>query len=125
MTNLVSKNLFISGIKAFNEKRFYDAHEYWEEIWNEYNITDALFIQGLIQFAVAYFHITNSNLKGASSMFNKCLPKLKEYLPKQRGLDTEELITATNMGIKCIENIDNPNDFDWRTLPMLNEENIV
>jgi hypothetical protein len=58
-------------------------------------------------------------------MFNKCLPKLKEYFPKQRGLDTEELITATNMGIKCIESIDNPNDFDWSTLPILNEENIV
>ena len=45
-------------------------------------------------------------------MFNKCLPKLKEYLPQHRGLDVEGVITATNTGIKCIENIDNPNEFN-------------
>ena len=125
MSDLEINNLFFSGIRAFNEKRFYDAHEYWEDIWNEYNISDALFIQGLIQLAVAYFHITNSNLKGARSMFNKCVPKLNDYLPFHRELDVEGLITAINTGIKCIDIIDNPNDFDWSTLPILNEENIV
>ena len=25
--------LFDKGIKAYNKHSFYDAHEYWEEIW--------------------------------------------------------------------------------------------
>ena len=125
MTDLDSKKLFLSGIRAFNEKQFYDAHEYWEELWIDYNLSDALFIQGLIQLAVAYFHITNSNLKGAKSMLNKCLPKLKEYLPYHKGLDIEDLITTTNLGIQCIEKIDDSKDFNWNTLPILNEEKII
>ena len=57
------KKLFLNGIKAFNEKKFYDAHEYLEDLWSQYYLSEALFIQGLIQLSVGYFHITNSNLK--------------------------------------------------------------
>ena len=36
--------LFQKGIQAFNKKKFYDAHEYWEELWLEYKLDDAKFI---------------------------------------------------------------------------------
>ena len=55
MTN--EKDLFQKGIDAFNNHQFYDAHEYWEELWLDYKLTDASFIQGLIQLAVSYFHL--------------------------------------------------------------------
>ena len=64
-------NLFLLGVDAYNSKSFYDAHEYWEDLWSDYKISDADFVQGMIQLAVAYFHITNSNKKGAISLFNK------------------------------------------------------
>ena len=89
------EKLFIDGINYFNDKNFYDAHEIWEELWNEYRIKDSIFIQGLIQVSVAYFHITNSNLKGARSLFKKSLPKfcficLANFLlhPKSSATDT-------------------------------------
>ena len=53
------KKLFQQGIDSFNKMRFYDAHEYWEELWLEYKLNDALFVQGLIQLAVSYFHFFN------------------------------------------------------------------
>ena len=28
--------LFLKGLKSFNESDFYDAHEYWEELWSDY-----------------------------------------------------------------------------------------
>ena len=34
--------LFHKGIEAFNKRQFYDAHEYWEEIWLDYKLKDAL-----------------------------------------------------------------------------------
>ena len=37
--------LFQKGIKAFNERNFYDAHEYWEELWLDYKLEDSKFIQ--------------------------------------------------------------------------------
>ena len=55
------RELFLNGVKAFNKKKYYDAHEYWEELWIDYQLDDAKFIQGLIQMSVGYFHITNLN----------------------------------------------------------------
>ena len=63
--------LFNQGIKAFNNRCFFDAHEYWENLWLGYKIEDASFIQGLIQLSVSYFHYFNGNLKGARSMIQK------------------------------------------------------
>ena len=67
------EKLFLNGIKAFNRKKYYEAHEHWEEIWTELNVDDSIFIQGLIQLSVGFFHITNSNIKGAKSLFRKFL----------------------------------------------------
>ena len=114
-----SEELFTVGITAFNKKQFYDAHEYWEEIWNEYNIPDRLFIQGLIQLTVAYFHITNQNLKGAKSMFNKCLPKLSEFVPLHRGLDIKDIVDKVISSLDCIESIDDYLKFNWENTPVL------
>ena len=69
--------LFQKGIKAFNKRNFYDAHEYWEELWLDYKLEDSKFIQGLIQLAVSYYHLFNNNLNGAKSMIKKCLGKFE------------------------------------------------
>ena len=68
--------LFQKGIKAFNERNFYDAHEYWEELWLDYKLEDSKFIQGLIQLAVSYYHLFNNNLNGAKSMIKKIKLKM-------------------------------------------------
>ena len=60
--------LFKKGILFFNKKEFYSAHEKWEELWTEYKLKDPKFIQGLIQLSVAFFHITNSNLRGSKKL---------------------------------------------------------
>ena len=82
--------LFQKGIDAFNNRKFYEAHEYWEELWLDYKLTDATFIQGLIQLAVSYFHLFNNNLTGARSMIRKCLGKF-EGVEMVRGMDMNEL----------------------------------
>ena len=91
--------LFNQGIVAFNKRQFYDAHEYWEELWQEYKLDDAKFIQGLIQLAVSYFHFFNKNLNGARSMMKKCLTKFEPY-QNERGMDIQglkkQIITVQN-----------------------------
>ena len=82
--------LFQKGIDAFNNRHFYDAHEFWEELWLEYKLEDADFIQGLIQLSVSYFHYFNGNLKGARSMAKKCLFKFEPYI-SVRGIDVQDL----------------------------------
>ena len=109
--------LFGSGLKLFNEREFYDAHEYWEELWLEYHLSDKKFVQGLIQMTVGYYHLSTGNKKGALSLFNKCLNKMQLFTPDNRGIDVEEIIDRINRSIDIIEK---EQDFDWDLVPRLN-----
>lgn len=115
--NNISEKLFLEGVDLFNKKSFYDAHESWENLWTEYNLDDALLIQGLIQLSVAYFHITNLNLKGSKNLFNKCIPKLEKYRENLRGIDINEIIYTAELALDKINSIENTNDFDWALVP--------
>ena len=103
------KQLFQKGMQAFNERRFYDAHEYWEELWLDHKLEDAAFIQGLIQLAVSYFHLFNQNIKGARSMIRKCLGKFEGF-DKVRGIDVDELKVQIKEIQEHFEKIDNSSD---------------
>ena len=98
--------LFRQGIEAFNNRSFYDAHEYWEEIWLDYKLEDAAFIQGLIQLAVSYFHYFNGNLKGARSMVRKCLMKFDQY-KFVRGINVKQLMSQIHDLENKYKEIDN------------------
>ena len=95
---------------AFNNRQFYDAHEYWEELWLDYQLKDAQFIQGLIQLAVSYFHLFNQNLKGARSMIKKSLKKFNGF-SKERGMDILSLKEQVQQVSDHFEYIEQPNDF--------------
>ena len=104
--------LFQQGIQAFNDRCYYDAHEYWEELWLDYKLDDAQFIQGLIQLAVSYFHFYNGNINGARSMIKKCLKKFEIY-ESSRGINVLELkseIISVQSYFKETEVIDNIKD---------------
>ena len=103
--------LFHKGIEAFNNRQFYDAHEYWEELWLDYKLNDSQFIQGLIQLAVSYFHLFNQNLKGARSMIKKCLKKLDPF-QSTRGIDVIGLKLQICNVQKYFDKIDNTNDIN-------------
>ena len=106
---------FQKGLKAFNKKNFYDAHEHWEDLWTNFYFKDRLLIQGLIQVSVGYFHITNLNLRGAKGLFNKCLPKLEKFKESNQRIENlTELISIVKNAKKCVEEIEDSKDFDWK-----------
>ena len=99
------KDIFKKGVLAFNEKRFYDAHEYWEDLWVNYKLKDAKFIQGLIQLAVSYFHLFNQNLNGARSMIRKSRGKFDSF-ETARGINVLDLIEEIKRVDEHMNNID-------------------
>jgi len=118
----IKEELFKKGLDSFKEHQFYDAHEHWEDLWSDYRLADAKFIQGLIQLAVGYFHISNDNKNGAQGLLNKCVPKLIEYRPKYRGIDIENILVAINDALEFLSKSDNMRDFDWKLVPTLTKE---
>ena len=115
----IEETIFLKGINSFNDKSFYDAHESWELLWTEYALQDALFVQGLIQLSVAFFHITNLNLIGSKNLFNKCLPKLKKFPSNHRGLNLSDIIDGAEESLKMVSSIDKVSQFDWELAPKI------
>ena len=86
---------FNRGIELFNERKFWHAHEAWEQVWRRHREDSRLFIQGLIQMA-AGFHlmIEKKRYTGAVSNFNKALPRLRLFEPKFLDLPVTSYIEA-------------------------------
>ncbi|HUI64819.1 MAG TPA: DUF309 domain-containing protein [Bacteroidota bacterium] len=90
------EDLFRKGVAEFNRRSFFEAHDTWEELWRESSGENRLFYQGLIQTAVGLYHLTNGNVRGASSQFGKALAKLEQYLPTFHGVDTQHLVSQVH-----------------------------
>ena len=115
----IKEELFIKGLKSFNNRSFYDAHEYWEDLWSDYRLKDAKLIQGLIQLSVGYFHITNSNINGARGLLNKCLPKFQLFKPEARGLNIDFIINRVEQSLQNLDDVDDIANFNWSLVPEL------
>ena len=112
--------LFQAGLKLFNEKNFYDAHEKWEDLWSDYYLKDRLFIQGLIQLSVSFVHLKNNNLNGAKSLLKKCKQKFEGF-DIQRGIDVKKLLISIDKVQDKYDHIDSSEDFNWNLVPILGE----
>jgi len=120
--NIEEKNkieLFNKGLYAFRKHNFYDAHEYWEDLWSDYRLKDAKFIQGLIQLSVGYFHISNLNINGARGLLNKCKPKLMEFSPEYRGLNILDILESVDSSLDFLNKNPDVSKFDWSLVPNL------
>jgi predicted metal-dependent hydrolase len=67
------------GLALFNAGRFYDAHEALEDAWRESGEPEKLFLQGLVQAAVALHHHASGNLEGACSVLARACRNLSPY----------------------------------------------
>ncbi|MEW6734821.1 MAG: DUF309 domain-containing protein [Acidobacteriota bacterium] len=84
---------YLHGIELFNNGKYYEAHEAWEDIWRISEGAEKLFYQGLIQAAAALLHYDRNNLRGTNLCINNSLAKL-ESLPKVfMSLDLERFTT--------------------------------
>ena len=75
------QDFYEEGIDLFNQGRFFECHEAWEEIWKRSDGELKLFYQGLIQAAVAILHAQRGNLEGARSLYDKASAKLDKISP--------------------------------------------
>src|SRR5713226_7225627 len=78
---------YLAGIQFFNQRDFFEAHEVWEDLWQECAGPVRRFYQGLIQTAVALFHFGNSNLRGATKLFQSSRDYMRPFGSVFLGLD--------------------------------------
>jgi predicted metal-dependent hydrolase len=90
----MSVEQFERGVDEFNRGYFFECHDTLEDLWHETRGNDRLFLQGLIQVSVGFYHFFNSNYKGATSQFTKGLGKLEQYRPSHRGIELEQFLRS-------------------------------
>ncbi len=113
--------LFQKGLMEYEKGDYFEAHEAWEDLWSDYNLSDRKFIQGLIQLSVSFVHLRNGNMNGARSLLKKCSEKFEPYQHLQRGINMDELKMDIKTVALAYEEIDDPRIFDWDLVPSLKE----
>ena len=75
------------GAALFDEGRFWEAHEAWEEAWLEEDGDVRLFLQGLIQVAAGYHKATvQAQPNGCVKLLRSGLDKLEPLPPEFLGV---------------------------------------
>ncbi|HEV3383507.1 MAG TPA: DUF309 domain-containing protein [Gemmata sp.] len=81
---------YLAGIDLFNRGEYFDAHEVWEELWQDCPAFDRRFYQALIQAAVAIYHFERRNYRGAARLAGSGKRYMEPYQPDYRGLDVQD-----------------------------------
>ena len=105
---------YLEGIRCFNSREFFEAHEVWEDLWRDEQGPSRRYYQGLIQIAVCLHHFGNGNTRGARKLYHSSRGYVEAYRPRHLGLDLERLLADLEQC--CAELVRNPNDFPQETL---------
>jgi len=81
----------IEGMKLFNSKNFFEAHEALEDAWRGEKGEVRNLYRGILQAAVVYLHITRGNYDGAIKVYERCIKWLNDWSPICRGIQVGKL----------------------------------
>ena len=80
------------GVLLFNHHLFFEVHEILEEQWKQETGEIRLFLQGLIQIAVAFHHLGNRNFRGATALLHDGLVKITPHQPAFLAIELRDFI---------------------------------
>lgn len=83
---------FWQGVEQFNAGAFYDCHDTLEAIWLECYGTEKKFYQGILQIAVACYHLSHLNWRGCAILLGEGMSRLSQYPADYAGIEVEALI---------------------------------
>lgn len=79
------------GVDLFNQGRFFECHEAWEEAWKRSTGAEKSYYQGIIQAAAAILHAQRGNSDGARRLYAKACAKLDALPSEHMGVALGEL----------------------------------
>jgi uncharacterized protein len=102
---------WLKGINEFNDREYYTCHDTLEALWMDSIDPDKKFYQGVLQIAVACYHLHNRNWRGAVTLLGEGIGRLPYYQPVYAGIDVSKLIqdscnllqTLQSIGIEGID----------------------
>ena len=92
------KDSFLIALNLFNNHKWYEAHDAFEEIWNSVDGDERQVIQGILQVSVSQFHLSKGNLNGATILLGEGLGRIKTRTNINLGVDLDSFCL-------CLENL--------------------
>ena len=89
---------FFNALNLFNNQKWYEAHDAFEEIWNNLDGDERQIIQGILQVSVSQFHLSKGNLNGATILLGEGLGRIKDRTNINLGIDLKSFC-------KCLEEL--------------------
>ena len=89
---------FFDALNLFNNQKWYEAHDAFEDIWNTVDGDERQIIQGILQVSVSQFHLNKGNINGATILLGEGLGRIKNRINIDLGIDLESFC-------KCLEEL--------------------
>ena len=89
---------FLNALNLFNNQKWYEAHDAFEDIWNNIDGDERQIIQGILQVSVSQFHLSRGNINGATILLGEGLGRIKNRTNINLGIDLQTFC-------KCIEEL--------------------
>ena len=90
MNDLTSKSFKESlkeAIDLFNNQQWYEAHDAFEDIWNDLVGDERQIVQGILQVSVSQFHLNKGNLNGAMILLGEGLGRIRNRVSEDLEID--------------------------------------
>ncbi len=97
--------LAIEGMKLFNDRKFFDAHEELEAAWKEETGKIRELYQGILQVSVTYLHITRGNYDGAIKVYGRSMRWLKDWPDVCRGVQVGQFRKDAEIVMQTVEKL--------------------
>jgi|ERR1700674_776332 uncharacterized protein len=110
MKSSEKKEQFERGLRHFNAREFFEAHEVWEEVWLTEGEPEKTFLQGIIQIAAAFHHYGRGNTEGAETLLAAGIVKISRFPADHRGLAIHELREEAKLWARALGEMQRPGD---------------
>lgn len=94
---------FKVGIDQFNRGQYYACHDTLEAIWMEAQTTEKPFFQGILQLAVALYHLGNHNWQGAAILLGEGMRRLEPFEPSYREINVTALLDCADDWLTALQ----------------------
>ncbi len=115
----MSDSLLLQGVEEFNQGNFFEAHELWEEAWNDVVGEEKRFYQGLVQIAAGYHKLSLAQYNGARKLLERGSQTLNGFLPDYAGIDLAPLREAVASALHGLTSERSQQDFPVPSVRLL------
>jgi predicted metal-dependent hydrolase len=86
------ESAYARGLELGRSRRYFEAHEAFEEAWRDAAAEERDFFQGLVHVVVAWYQDGRGNEVGCRRQLEKAQRRLAPFAPAHRGIDVAALL---------------------------------